>query len=423
MSSRPTGSVTFLFTDIEGSTRLWEERASDMEAALEWHDRVLRAAIESNGGYIFATGGDGFAAAFSRAADAVSAAEKAQAHLRSHEFIKVRMGLHSGAAQERDGDYFGPAVNKAARVMAAGHGGQILATHALAEGVGIQGFIDMGERRLRDLSGPQRIFQLGPGEFPKLRTIDAYPSNLPQKLSSFVGRDDDVQKIIGDLRSNVLVTLTGVGGVGKTRLAIQTCAEALPRFPDGAWFVDLASVRDPVQVTPTVAAVLDVKEHAGEALAITLRDALLERRAIILLDNCEHLVDEVAGLIERLTNRPLAARFLLTTREPLGIDGEKVRRVASLESDVSVELFVQRASSVRSTSTGPRTNASCTRFAIASTAFHWPSSSPRRGPGRCYPPTSCVASTSDSGCFRDRNARRANAIKRCLQLSNGRTTC
>ena len=184
-------------------------------------------------------------------------------------------------------------------------------------------------------------------EFPPLRSLDAYPSNLPSELTSFVGREDQLQQLLHDLERNDLVTLTGTGGVGKTRLAVQACAEALPHFADGAWFVDLAPVRDGDQVTPAIATVLKVKERPGEALALTLSDALRDRRAIVLLDNGEHVIDDVSDLLLELRRRPIAAKFLVTSREPLGIDGEQVRRVASLRAAEAAELFVQRGSSVR----------------------------------------------------------------------------
>ena len=348
----PTGTVTFLFTDIEGSTRLWEEHGDAMAVALARHDEIARAVFDELGGYVFATGGDGFAVAFGRAADALAAAEELQNGLGDESWdgavIRVRVGLHTGEAEERGGDYFGPAVNRAARVMAAGHGGQILATDACAQVAESGALVELGEFRLRDLSGPQRVFQLGDGSFPRLRTIDAYPSNLPKGLSTFVGREEQIAELLDDLRANDLVTLTGTGGVGKTRLAVQVCAEALPKFSDGAWFVDLAAIRDPAQVVNAVAAVLSVNERPGEALAVTLRDYFRDREAVVLLDNGEHVVDALADLIVSLRSREIAAKFLVTSREPLGMAGEQVHRVVSLDPTESAELFVQRASKVRS---------------------------------------------------------------------------
>jgi predicted ATPase/class 3 adenylate cyclase len=347
----PTGTVTFLFTDIEGSTRLWEDHGDAMSAALARHDEIAKSAFDAHGGYVFATGGDGFAVAFGRAADALAAASEVQEALAAEQWdgavIKARVGLHTGEAEERGGDYFGPAVNRAARVMSAGNGGQTLVTEACARVVDSEALVELGEFRLRDLSGPQRVFQVGGGSFPRLRTIDAYPSNLPQNLSTFVGREEQVAQLVEGLRNTSLVTLTGTGGVGKTRLALQACAEALPKFPGGAWFVDLATVRDPEQVVAAVADALDVKQRVEEDLVVTLRDSLRDRHAIVLLDNGEHLLDALAELITTLHTREIDARFLVTSREPLGLEGEQVRRVVSLDIDESVDLFLQRAASVR----------------------------------------------------------------------------
>jgi predicted ATPase/class 3 adenylate cyclase len=354
----PTGTVTFLFTDLEESTRLWEQHPDAMGVALARHDEILRDAVESHRGQVVKTTGDGVHAVFTTAADGLAAAAAAQQHLGRENWgvtgpLRVRMGLHTCEAELRDGDYYGGAVNRAARLMASAHGGQIVmsaATGELAQEQDLE-VVDLGEHRLRDLARPERVWQLCPPDtshrFPPLRSLDVYPGNLPSQLSSFVGRDDALAQVADDLRHHAVVTLTGPGGVGKTRLAVQACAEVLPRLRDGAWFVDLAPVRSGELVAPTVATVLGVKERAGEALAITLRDALRERDAVVLLDNGEHLIDDVSGLLVELTSRPVASTFLVTTREPLGIDGERVRRVASLDVDAAIDLFVQRASDVR----------------------------------------------------------------------------
>ena len=195
MSSPPSGTVTFLFTDIEGSTRLWEERPDEMRVLVAEHDARFRAAIEANGGHIFATGGDGFAVAFSRAADAVTTAEQCQAALADLPDIKVRMGLNTGEVDERDGDYFGPPVNATARLMAAGHGGQVLLAAVTANLVSGLDLKHLGEHRLRDLGSPISVWQLGGASFPPLRSLGSAPSNLPRPLPSFVGRADDVDAI------------------------------------------------------------------------------------------------------------------------------------------------------------------------------------------------------------------------------------
>jgi class 3 adenylate cyclase len=224
MAPPPTGTVTFLFTDIEGSTRLWEERPDEMRSALAAHDILLRTAIEAHDGYVFSTGGDGFGVAFQRAADAVDAATEAQAELADHELIRVRMGLHTGEVQERDGNYFGPAVNRAARIMTAGHGGQVLVSAATAAITDLADLVDLGSHEFVGLSAPERVFQLGTDTFPPLRSIGAVPSNLPTERSVFVGRERELGVVASRVRASRLVTLTGVGGVGKTRLAVHTAA-------------------------------------------------------------------------------------------------------------------------------------------------------------------------------------------------------
>jgi predicted ATPase/class 3 adenylate cyclase len=353
--------VTFLFTDVEGSTRLWQEHPDAMEQVMARHDELLRTAVEAHRGHVVKTTGDGVHGAFATSHDALRAAVDAMRAIEHEawdgvESFRVRMGIHTGEATQRDGDYYGPSLNRAARLMSAANGGQLVCSQTTAELVrddlddGLD-LVDLGEHRLRDLARSERVFEVRidglAHDAAPLRTLDAYPSNLPSALTSFVGREDHIRQLLDDLDRTDLVTLTGTGGVGKTRLAVQACAEALPHFADGAWFVDLSPVRDADQVTPTVASVLGVKERAGEPLAVTLRDALRQRRAIVLLDNSEHVVDEVSSLLLELRRRPLAARFIVTSREPLGIDGEQVRRVTSLGAAEAAELFVQRAAAVR----------------------------------------------------------------------------
>jgi class 3 adenylate cyclase len=229
----PSGTVTFLFTDIEGSTRLWEERRNEMEQALAEHDSIVRGAIESNGGYVFATGGDGFAAAFGSAADAVAAAQQSQAALDGDGFIRVRMGIHTGEVQERDGDYFGPAVNQAARIMDAGHGGQVLLSEVSAVLVEAD-CVDLGEHSLSGISGLVGIRQLGETDFPAIRAGPANVLNLPVYRTSLIGRDELLASIRSALTPGSLVTLTGVGGVGKTRLAVEVADKVRVDFPSAS---------------------------------------------------------------------------------------------------------------------------------------------------------------------------------------------
>jgi class 3 adenylate cyclase len=262
MTQLPTGTVTFLFTDIEGSTRLWQADEESMRKAVARHDRLIQAVVADHGGVVFSTMGDGLAAAFQTASAALSCAVEAQRLLDHQSWgtvgpLKVRMGLHTGEAELRDGDYFGTAVNRAARLVAVGHGGQILGSSATAELVdsGI-GLVDLGEHRLRDLDRPMHVFQIGDGTFPPLRSLSAFPGNLPLQLTSFVGRHDELASVAKALGVSRLVTLTGTGGVGKTRLAVQVAANLVTDFSDGVWLCELAAAADPESMLEVVAAAL-----------------------------------------------------------------------------------------------------------------------------------------------------------------------
>jgi predicted ATPase len=369
----PSGTVTFLFTDIEGSTSLWETAPVAMRQALLRHDSIARSAIEDRGGFVFSTGGDGFGAAFSRAGEAVGAALDAEARLAGEGWpastpVRVRMGLHTGEVEERGGDYFGVEVNRAARLMGVAHGGQVVCSSATAGLVGIAlpegvGLVDLGEHRLRDLSGRLRVFQVcGPGlmsRFPPLRSLEGFPGNLPLQLSSFVGREDELKRVAKALGDARVVTLSGVGGVGKTRLALQVAAEVLPDFPDGAWLVELAVVRDPERVADAVAAVLGVMARPGRSLEESLVAFLRNQCLLLMVDNCEHLLRPAAALVARIEAFCPAVRVLATSREGLGLRGEQLLVVPSLAlpDDTSnverlagceaVRLFVDRARTVR----------------------------------------------------------------------------
>jgi predicted ATPase/class 3 adenylate cyclase len=365
----PSGTVTFLFTDLEGSTRLWEQHPEAMKEAMARHDEILRAMIAAHDGYVVKMTGDGAHGAFADAARAVRAAVDAQCALVVEEWgapegLRVRMGIHSGHAEVRDGDYFGTAVNKAARLMAVGHGGQIicsqstadLARDALPEDVG---FLDLGEHRLRDLGRAERVFQVNapelPGEFPPLASVDAFLGNLPLQASSFIGREREIARTIDALRDSRAVTLTGVGGVGKTRLALQVAAEVLPRFQFGAWLCELAPVRSTEGVLEAVANVFDVAARSGQTLEQALVDFLRHKELLLVLDNCEHVLDEAASLVETCERSCPRVRVLATSREGLGIDGERILAVLSLSApragasagevagSDSGRLFVERA--------------------------------------------------------------------------------
>lgn len=355
----PSGTVTFLFTDIEGSTRLWEERPAEMRELVAQHDTRFRAAIEANHGYVVKGTGDGFHAAFARAADAVNAAEQLQALTADLPALKVRIGINTGEVQERDGDYFGPAVNRGARLMSAAHGGQILvssATERLLAGVELR---DLGAHRLRDLSTPEHVYQLCvPGlrvDFPSVKSLETLPGNLPVQLTSFQGRAEDVKTLEELLDTQRLVTLTGVGGVGKTRLAMQAAAEALERFPDGAWFCELAVVDDEDAMAQVVATALGCVQRPGLSLMNSIVEYLKVRELLLILDNCEHLLDEAGLLAEAALHGCQKVTVLATSREALDVDGERVVRVRSLDAPnlsatedemmqtAAVRLFTDRA--------------------------------------------------------------------------------
>jgi predicted ATPase len=349
--------VTFLFTDIEGSTGLWESAPDAMRTALARHDTIVRGAIEANRGYVFATGGDGLAAAFAGAPDAVAAAATAQAELEAEAWpegatLRVRMGLHTGIVEERDGNYFGPAVNRAARIMAAGHGAQVLASAATAALVSTTPIADLGEHSFAGLEAPERVYQLGEGSFAPLRSLGAVPTNLPAERSVFVGRERELATVAGLVRSARLVTLTGVGGVGKTRLAIRAASGLAPEFPGGVWIVELAPLIDAALVPSTMASAVGASALGGLDPAEAVCRYLAHRRALVVLDNCEHVIEAAAGLVDRMLGAAPRVRVLATSREALDVVGESAWRVPSLSLDTddgagdAVALFAERAAQV-----------------------------------------------------------------------------
>jgi predicted ATPase len=347
----PTGTVTFLFTDIEGSTRRWEDDARAMRTALVAHDEVLRSAVENEGGFLFKHTGDGICAAFSSANAAVAAAVAGQRALD----LPVRMGLATGNAELRGDDYHGPVLNRVARVMAAGHGGQVLlagSTAGLVEGVDLA---DLGAHRLRDLTGSEHLFQVRAAglrsAFPALRTLDAVPGNLPVQSTSFIGRDSQVKQVTELVRAHRLVTLTGVGGVGKSRLALQAGAGLAGEFPDGVWLVELAPVGDPAAVADAVATTLGIVPWGDGTVAQNVAEVLAVRRSLVVLDNCEHVLEAAAELVEAILARTATTTILATSREGLRVGAEQLWLVPSLaldggEASESFELFVDRARAV-----------------------------------------------------------------------------
>ena len=344
MTPLPTGTVTFLFTDIEGSSRLWENHGDAMAVALARHDTLLRGAFEARGGNIFKTIGDAFCVAFPVAVGGLEAAIAAQRLLRDEawqeiELIKVRMGLHTGSAESREGDYFGPVLNRVSRLLAAAHGGQILLTLAaeelvrdhLPDGITLR---DLGERRLRDLNRPERVFQVVapdlPSDFPPLRSLEIFPNNLSVQLTTFIGREKEMNEVKRLLGTTHLLTLTGTGGTGKTRLSMQVAADLLDQFPDGVWLIELATLEDADQVAPAIAAAFRVRDEPGQELLVTLTNYLRSKKLMLILDNCEHLVAECARIAETLLRAAPGLQILASSRQPLGIAGERTWPVPSL---------------------------------------------------------------------------------------------
>ncbi|MDQ1467675.1 MAG: hypothetical protein QOH10_2090, partial [Actinomycetota bacterium] len=333
-----------------------------MREALRRHDAILREAIAAHDGFVFATGGDGFAVVFARAGDAVALAASVQVRLAAEDLPRVRIGVHTGEAQERDGDYFGPAVNRTARLMAIGHGGQVLVSHATVQLLAGIELRDLGEHRLRDLLQPERVFQLvvdgTDDDFPPLQSLNTLPTNLPVQLTTFVGRDDELKHITSLVADNRLVTITGVGGVGKTRIALQVSAEMLAEHRDGVWVCELASAEDEEALADVVAVALRAPARPGISLLDSIVEFLRAKDLLLVVDNCEHLLSSVSALVERLLQACPDVRLLATSREGLGIPGEQLWPLRSLStpsrtdpleavaSSDAVRLFVDRARAV-----------------------------------------------------------------------------
>ena len=346
MSRLPTGTVTFLFTDIEGSTRLWETHPDAMRSALVRHDALLRGCIEDREGYVFKTVGDAFCAAFSTAHQALEAALAAQVALAAEAWkgkmpLLVRMALHTGATEERSGDYFGPPLNRVARLIGAGHGGQVLISSAARELVQDAlppntSLLDLNLHRLKDLERPEQVFQLLhpalPADFPPLRSLNNadLPNNLPVQVTSFIGREKQIEDVKALMHKSRLVTLTGPGGAGKSRLSLQVAADLLDQYEDGAWLVELAPFSDPALVPQAVAGALGVREEPGKPLAQTLAEWLKAKHLVLVLDNCEHVLEDAAHLVDALLHFCPKVQVLASSREALGIRGESAYRVPSL---------------------------------------------------------------------------------------------
>ena len=366
-----THTATFLMTDIAGSTRLWEEQREAMVVALASHDALLRAAVEEAGGTVFKTTGDGLLAAFERPGAAIRAAVAGQLALHAHPWpttapLLVRMAIHSGDAEVRHDDYFGPSVNRVARVLAIGHGAQVLVSSAAAALVADDlpagaTLLDRGEHHLKDLARAEHVYQLAaPGldsDFPPLRSGAASPTNLPADLTTFIGRSREAAEIRDLLRTHRFATLVGVGGTGKTRLMLHVADELSSRHHDGAWLVELAPLREPDLVASEVARALGVQVSPAQSARDAVTDFLRSKDLLLLLDNCEHLIEAAASLVEHLLENCRSLRILATSREGLGVPGEATYPVPSLAVPPTIEgidleaiaateavkLFVERA--------------------------------------------------------------------------------
>jgi predicted ATPase/class 3 adenylate cyclase len=376
MSELPTGTVTFLFTDIEGSTKLWERYPDAMRIALARHDDILRSAIETHGGRVFKTIGDAFCAVFPTAPPALASALTIQRALEQESWregrgIRVRVALHTDACETRAGDYFGMPLNRVARLRSAGHGGQILLSHQTAELVRDTlppdvTLRDLGKHRLKDLTRPENIYQLNapdlPRSFAPLQTLDYRPNNLPISPTSLIGRERDVALVVGMYRRQAcrLVTLTGPGGVGKTRLGLQVGADLLDDFPDGVFFVPLAALSDPTLVVSSIAQALDLHEEAEHPVLDTLREWFKDKQSFLILDNFEHVVEAAPTVAELLAGCSRLS-VLVTSQSPLQLQGEHVYDVSPLgiprsgpspsverlREFAAVRLFRERAEAAR----------------------------------------------------------------------------
>ena len=353
----PSAVTTVLFTDIEGSTRLWEREPERMRPALACHDAIARAAVETHRGTVVKTTGDGIHAVFDDPLDAVEATLELQHALQDPDVtagtpLRARCGLHLGVVERRDHDVFGAPVNRTARIMAAAHGGQVLVSKAVADLIGNRlpaevVLKDLGAVRLRDLASPERVYQvthpLLRRDFPALRSLESTPNNLPQQVTSFIGRDRELSETKALLAATRLLTLLGIGGLGKTRLSLQAAVDVMDDYPDGVWFVELAPLTGAQLVPQAVASVLGVKEEAGRPVIEALMTYGRDRRCLVILDNCEHLVGACAELAKELLQSGPHLKILASSREPLHTPGETTYHVLPLAVPSEQEVFTPEA--------------------------------------------------------------------------------
>jgi predicted ATPase/class 3 adenylate cyclase len=347
----PTGTITFVVTDIEGSTQRWDRDRFAMQEAVRRHDALMRAAISKHHGHVFKTIGDAFCAAFSKPEDAVAAMFDAQRALAAEDFsavdgIRVRAAIHTGTADERDNDYFGPAVNRVARLLGLAYGGQVLVSGVTSDIVAGSlppqaSLRDLGEHRLKDLSRPEYVYQLlGPGlvaEFPPLKSLGTLPNNLPPQLKSFVGREAEIAEITALVSQHRIVTLVGSGGVGKTRTSLHVAANLLDGSGDGVWLIELAPLSSGEYIPSTIAQAMGVRLPSEDDSLAHLVSALKAKRALLLFDNCEHLVEATARVIAAIVRGCSEIHVLASSRQSLGIEGELAYRMPSLDGPSEFE--------------------------------------------------------------------------------------
>ena len=335
----PDGTVTFLFTDIEGSTERWQRDEVAMSAALAIHDAIIRSVVDTHGGVVFKHTGDGVCAVFTSAPAAVAAAIDVQQQLT----MPVRIGIHTGEAELRDGDYFGPTMNRTARVMDAGHGGQVLVSSSTASLSIDFDLLDLGEHHLKGLTTPERLFQVGRQSFPPLRVARQRLGNIPTELTTFIGRGAEVERLAAELVDNRLVTLIGVGGTGKTRMAVEAAHALAPMFPDGCWMVELAVVSVDEAVSFAFASGLGISAGVDEDVVGDIVRRLRQKRLLLVVDNCEHVLSITADIVEQLIAECPSITIVATSREPLMVSGERLVPVMSLSTADAEQLFIERA--------------------------------------------------------------------------------